>query len=133
MGHHVHKKPEAAHIQGMCVKCGVKPQQLRESGKYRPLCESCHNPGRVRVYHKILAMIAAYKVDHPCIDCGEDDPIVLDFDHRDPREKSFVLSDAPTLALAIKEIEKCDIRCANCHRRRTAKEGHRKFRKAFFI
>ena len=67
-----------------------------------------------------------YVFDHlkanPCVDCGETDPIVLEFDHRDPAEKLFALSKAArrTLAAIRDEIAKCDVRCANCHRRRTA-------------
>lgn len=57
-----------------------------------------------------------------CIDYGCCDLVVLDFDHVD--EKT-----APVLQLAHREcslarleseIAKCDVRCANCHRRRTA-------------
>ena len=59
---------------------------------------------------------------HPCLDCGETDPIVLEFDHL--REKSFEIAAKLvnykwTTILA--EIEKCEVVCANCHRRRTAR------------
>ncbi|MGN6663354.1 MAG: hypothetical protein ACTHK6_03965 [Solirubrobacterales bacterium] len=62
--------------------------------------------------------------NHPCIDCGETDPVLLEFDHL--RDKKF------TIATGIRnrnrndvldEIAKCDVVCANCHRRRTAQRG----------
>jgi hypothetical protein len=64
---------------------------------------------------------------HPCIDCGESDPIVLEFDHREGEKKLAAVSTLMTQMKAslktIKaEIVKCDVRCANCHRRKTAKE-----------
>jgi hypothetical protein len=60
-----------------------------------------------------------------CIDCGERDPIVLEFDHRESGTKVASVSDlAHRLGVAwekvLAEIAKCDIRCANCHRRKTA-------------
>jgi hypothetical protein len=59
---------------------------------------------------------------HPCVDCGEDDPLVLEFDHLE--NKSFDigagLPDRPWDSL-LAEIEKCEVVCANCHRRRTAR------------
>ncbi len=62
-----------------------------------------------------------YLTEHPCVDCGELDPIVLDFDHA--RDKSANVSDLVASRASIedvrKEIEKCAVRCANCHRRRT--------------
>ena len=63
----------------------------------------------------------SYLLDHPCVDCGEGDPIVLEFDHRDPKNKLFALGAAVglgySLVRVIDEIEKCDVRCANCHRK----------------
>ena len=66
--------------------------------------------------------VFTYLASHPCVDCGEGDPVVLDFDHR--RDKmddisSLVLRRATWEVIAA-EIEKCDVRCANCHRRRTS-------------
>jgi hypothetical protein len=77
------------------------------------------------------AYISEYKATHPCVDCGESDPVVLDFDHRDPAEKSFAISSARNTSMRqlIAEIAKCDVRCANCHRRRTHRERHSLFRR----
>lgn len=56
-----------------------------------------------------------------CLHCGETDPIVLDFHHRDPSKKSFPLSASNCYSYSeetiLAEIAKCDILCANCHRR----------------
>lgn len=63
---------------------------------------------------------------HPCVDCGETDVLVLEFDHKDPGTKTYSISDLIRRASALtrikNEIDKCDVRCANCHRRRHAKE-----------
>lgn len=61
---------------------------------------------------------------HPCVDCGEPDPCCLDFDHVRGR-KHMPVSRLITLGhswrTVEKEISKCEIRCANCHRKRHAK------------
>ncbi len=66
-----------------------------------------------------------------CVDCGETDPIVLEFDHRNPADKFDNVSDLirrGTWKRVQKEIDKCDMVCANCHRRRTAKQfGYYKY------
>lgn len=59
-----------------------------------------------------------------CIDCGITDPVVLEFDHRDASVKYrdiSLLSNQGSIELLKVEVEKCDIVCANCHRRRTVK------------
>lgn len=65
-----------------------------------------------------------YLGQHPCVDCGEPDPVVLQFDHlRDKRmDVSHMLRGGFSWATIHAEIEKCNIRCANCHRRKTARE-----------
>ena len=58
-----------------------------------------------------------------CIDCGENDPRVLDFDHKNHSNKfktiSSMLSGHYSWESVRKEIGKCDIRCSNCHRRKS--------------
>lgn len=63
-----------------------------------------------------------YLIEHGCADCGEKDPVVLEFDH--VRDKKFTISRRISISWDIlkKEIDKCVIRCANCHRRKTAQE-----------
>lgn len=72
------------------------------------------------------AYILKYLRQNPCVDCGESDPIVLEFDHKDPSEKLFNLGSGSTRYRGLKsikaEIEKCEIRCANCHRRKTYRD-----------
>lgn len=60
---------------------------------------------------------------HPCIDCGESDPIVLEFDHiRDKYiEISKMITNNYNWEKIEKEISKCEVRCANCHKRKTHK------------
>jgi hypothetical protein len=74
----------------------------------------------------IRSFIVEYLSSHYCVDCGEDDPVVLEFDHRDRSKKLFNIGDASkkrySLARVEEEIQKCDVRCANCHRRKTFKE-----------
>jgi hypothetical protein len=60
------------------------------------------------------------KSDRGCKECGERHPACLEFHHRDPEHKKFLiasvafrLSDEKMKA----EIEKCDVLCSNCHRK----------------
>lgn len=70
--------------------------------------------------------IRDYKAAHGCKDCGEKDWIVLELDHRDPSTKLHTPANLNKRSWSIihEELSKCDVRCANCHRRRTYKERH---------
>ncbi len=76
--------------------------------------------------HNNLSIVREYKAGKGCLDCGESNPLVLDFDHVDRAKKSFTISNAVRLGWSIarimEEINKCDVVCANCHRIRTAKQ-----------
>ena len=65
-----------------------------------------------------------YLLHNPCIDCNEADVYVLDFDHRSDKNYNIaeMIGSAYSLAKLEKEIAKCDVRCANCHRRKTGRE-----------
>lgn len=117
----------------------------KSTGKRHGNCKSCqkiyhdnwyaNNRGRVilDVKNRRFAIrketdkkIYKYLLSHPCVDCGESDPIVLEFDHIDPSQKEYditVLRNNGYLWESIEqEILKCEVRCANCHRRKTAEQ-----------
>ena len=71
---------------------------------------------------KIRQQVWDYLLEHPCVDCGISDPVVLEFDHVTD-DKVITISKAMQRGWAydkiLSEISKCEVRCANCHRRRT--------------
>lgn len=81
-------------------------------------------------YRKAMA-VHEYLLSHPCVDCGEADPVVLEFDHVRGVKKATVSSmigGTYSTERLFEEIAKCDVRCANCHRRVTAaRGGHRAY------
>jgi hypothetical protein len=74
----------------------------------------------------LRARILEYLASHPCVDCGEADPAVLDFDHVEPDckriEVARMIGRGHSWAAIQSEISKCVVRCANDHRRRTARQ-----------
>lgn len=63
---------------------------------------------------------AKVKEARGCLYCSETDPVALDFHHREPELKSFNLSNPPTgitVGTWEDEVDKCDVLCANCHRK----------------
>lgn len=74
---------------------------------------------RVKIRSKMFEFLSEKR----CIDCGEKDPIVLDFDHKKSKNKfkpiSKMMSGHYSWKSLKKEMRKCEIRCANCHRRKT--------------
>lgn len=67
-------------------------------------------------------IVAEAKRDAPCMDCGGVfPPVCMDFDHRDPDIKEFAIAQhrAGSPSRLKREIAKCDLVCANCHRLRT--------------
>ena len=76
---------------------------------------------------RVIQFILEYKKTRSCIDCGfpgKEFPFVLDFDHFNKgTSKKFNIGSWSRSVLSIeavrKEIEKCELVCANCHRIRT--------------
>lgn len=107
----------------------------RRGSKYNAWCRDCskgwyrenkvkHVANCVRNRKSLIAdnrtKLMEYLRSHPCVDCGEAELNVLEFDHvrgKKLLEVTKLLDRRWGLVSA--EIEKCEVRCANCHRRKT--------------
>jgi hypothetical protein len=137
-------------MKKICSKCNIEKEvqdfNKRTNSKdgYDPRCRTCtkerdvlrytKNPKlfkeRAKVKNTFIRdrnrqFLIEYLIDKSCIDCGETDAVVLEFDHIEPSTKIDCISEMiPRSSIEnIKtELNKCEIRCANCHRRKTAKQ-----------
>lgn len=70
------------------------------------------------------AWVLEYLRSHPCVDCGESDIVVLEFDHlRDKKHNIARLIAGGSLVTLEEEVMKCEVRCCNCHRRITSRRN----------
>lgn len=105
-----------------CIRCEVfKPLaefELRSAKKYiRSCCAKCEIE-RVREYGQILKQKSVDYLGGKCKKCGYNRCIrSLQFHHRDPSQKDFTISKHKCLNWidTKKELDKCDLLCANCH------------------
>jgi len=117
--------------------------QNKLQDKLQGVCRSCHSEYRKKYYRlnrakyikkaqkwntnqkqEIRNYLLRYLKKHPCVDCGEKDIIVLDFDHRQNKKMaiSTMLRNSYSIRAIEDEIKKCEVRCSNCHRRKTSLE-----------
>ena len=63
--------------------------------------------------------LSDFKKSLKCQRCGESHPATLTFHHRDSSFKEFAIGNSVWMGVGLsrlkKEIEKCDVLCANCH------------------
>jgi len=74
---------------------------------------------------RAIVFVQDYLSKHPCIDCGEKGIVVLEFDHVSgikETEISKMVRNGLSNKTISNEISKCEVRCANCHKRRHHKE-----------
>lgn len=78
---------------------------------------------RARQRREQRLIIRHYLESHPCVDCGNKDIRVLQFDHieRGPANKRISRL-MGTRKQLLAEFEKCEVRCANCHMIRTGEQ-----------
>ena len=127
-----------------CTSCKIEKEVIAFSkDKYTRdglclYCKEC-NGRRGKQYRKtnivnrtsMLGWLIARFKDVPCMDCNVIYPWhVMDFDHRLDEQKSFTIARKGSrkatperIAEVMKEIAKCDLVCANCHRDRTYKRN----------
>lgn len=126
---------------GVCSECGTRLTAANSPRRGRVCLECRRARGRdhyrrnrdyyiakararqVRVIEEVRNWLVAYLSRHPCVDCGMTDLRVLEFDHRDTGTKRLEVSvlarSGYSLDTVQREVAKCDVRCANCHRIRT--------------
>ena len=130
----------------ICKNCNLPKIDFRKSKKYIDgldvYCKECRRMADKKTYNTNITknrkaglesknkvrernrqFISDYLIGKSCIDCGESDPIVLEFDHFE-NKKDIICEIIQNCSIEKieAEIKKCNIRCANCHRRKTAIE-----------
>lgn len=105
-----------------CKQAYDREYWKNNSDRLKPLKREATNRKR----DKVIDFLLKFYMEHPCEICGEKDPLVLEFDHIDPSAKEYNIGDMARLGYSInnlrKEMAKCRVLCANCHRRHTAKQ-----------
>ena len=112
----------------------------KKEGKKLESCKKCYQKRRKEYYKKNhekeiarmyktrdnnIKKVLLYLLGHPCVDCEENDYLVLQFDHVRGKKKASIsqlVRSSPSWEKIADEIKKCEVRCANCHTRRTAKQ-----------
>jgi hypothetical protein len=123
-----------------CCKCGSEFKRKRDKSGYCPSCKSAYDrehylnnkaayvarntAAKARLRYENTKRLNEVLQSRPCVDCGERDPIVLEFDHRGDKENDVSILLGLSWKLVALEIAKCDVRCANCYRRVTAKRAN---------
>lgn len=98
------------------------------------------NPAKVKARQKIVLwrrtarrLLVIQEKGGRCVDCPQDYPLFLEFDHVDVSAKSKSVAGIYGLAEIRLEAEKCVLRCSNCHRLKTwingdVQRGHKRNR-----
>lgn len=109
-----------------CYKNSRKNFYAEHYAKYRALYLNRAKVRRERLRTEFRTKMLEYLSSKSCQECGEADIRVLELDHLDPKMKSFNISQAVKLghswATVLTEVDKCQVLCANCHKRRTAQQ-----------
>jgi hypothetical protein len=76
--------------------------------------------------NQVMIFYINSKKNKCCIDCGENNFEVLEFDHRDPSQKVKEVPLFTNIEDMKKEIDKCDLRCVRCHAIKTHENNYLK-------
>jgi hypothetical protein len=118
--------------QKRCSRCGELKDVSEFSfknearGWLHGFCRGCHKKwNRAHYERNRRRTLPTRSATAPSTTRTTCDLFVLEFDHRDPSPKRIAVSSLlrySSWSLIEAEIAKCDVRCANCHRRKTARE-----------
>lgn len=104
------------HIARECTIHGVVRHRLETSrGKRWYRCLKCGNEYGQKVRKSIKEALVE-EFGGKCQICGYNRCLsVLQFHHKDPKQKIKSVSQFKTLVSAREEAQKCDLLCSNCH------------------
>jgi 5-methylcytosine-specific restriction endonuclease McrA len=109
------------HLCRVCSRAASRMYYLRNPAPYKARAKAGRKQTRARIRLKLHEFLSSTQ----CLDCGIRDLAVLEFDHRDPLQKEVEIAELIrhvwSWARILAEITKCDVVCANCHRKRTAR------------
>jgi len=111
-------------LGSLCRRCKHETDRRYWRGNADRLTPLRASQKRVR-RDDVRRLVTTHLRAHPCVDCGESDPVVLDFDHAQGRKSanvSALAADGYAWPIIAAEIAKCVVRCANCHRRHEARK-----------
>lgn len=104
-----------------CQLSYVREHYRRTAGAYNARRYALH-----AIYtERNRGIVLRHLKTHPCVDCGERDLLVLDFDHISGTKHgdiSRMIGGGTSVERLEAEIAKCVVRCSNCPRRKTATE-----------
>lgn len=112
-------KPDG--LQSSCKKCRVTYNKAHyEKTKHKH--KESRAESRERLRHRNRQKMLEYLEGKVCEQCGFSDIRALEFDHLTPGTKKNGVSALMSFgwSTVLKEIQKCRILCANCHRIHTS-------------
>ena len=131
-------KPESAYfvkdkvtgrLHAQCKACYKAHRQTYYAEHYAKYKEAYRQRAkllRLQQREEFRHNMLQYLSNKHCIECKESDVRVLELDHIDPKQKQFSISQAVRLGHkwneVLTELEKCQVLCANCHKKRTAQQ-----------
>ena len=110
--------------QSYCIECGSRMgKNWYEENKERHVENVMANTKNAK--QSAREFVYEYLLTHPCSECGEADPRVLEFHRVGTKtwEIGRMIAQGYGVDAISAEISQCMVLCANCHRRLTAKEN----------
>lgn len=109
--------------QGTCKECQAKISKeyyIINKARQRQKNNECSKK-RAELTREFLC---GYLKEHPCVGCGEENILFLDFHHIDPTLKEYNICRMGTRSreLLLAELAKCQVLCVKCHRIETHKQ-----------
>lgn len=119
-----YKNKEKKIFQSSCKECN-KAYQKQHYINNKELYKGKTYIRNTNIVKENREKAVKFLLENPCVDCGETDPIVLEFDHvRGIKLNSVskLIGNKYSWKRIKEEIDKCEVRCSNCHKRKTAKQ-----------